>query len=172
MSTTAEMVLEELKRCFPAARPSSLTSLVDSTQGDEPAEIAKAFRDQLDWTTLDADWLDQHYVALSFLSNEALCFYIPAFIAADLAGRLNMANPVFALTHGFAHGVSDEPIHGRRSKTWGAYAKGRWAPLTRAQAHAIVSYLEWRAASGGLSLDRDAIMEALAAYWYARAGGA
>jgi hypothetical protein len=169
MPTSAEMILEELRRVFPATRQAPFDPLVNSAQGDEPLAVARAFRDKTDWTALRDDWLEAIPCALHFLSNEALCFYIPAFMAADICGRLNMADPVFALTHGFAHGVSDTPIRGRSGPTWGDYARERWAPLTSAQARAIVRYLEWGVAQQ--KPGSDGIAEALAGYWYARASG-
>jgi len=166
MSTNAEAILEELRCAFPAQRPMAFDPLVGSTQGDEPVQVARAFENKTDWTLLRDDWLEAIPCALHFLSNEALCFYIPAFMAADVRGQLNMADPIFALTHGFAYG-SDTPTRGRKSKTWGESARERWAPLTNAQARAIVQYLEWSAAQNRPHADN--ITAALAAYWYARA---
>jgi hypothetical protein len=175
MPAKVEHLLDELTLAFPAARADPFAALVNSTHGDEPVWVEEAFRDKTDWTELDADWLDQVpnglSSALSFLSNEAVCYYIPAFIAADLKGRLGNADPAFTLTSGFAQGVGDQRIHPREPRTWGDYARERWAGLTSAQAQAVVHYLEWR-------IERDQplmahpIIEALQNYWYERAGGA
>jgi hypothetical protein len=174
MTTPAETILDELMRAFPATRPEPFASLINSDKGDEPVWVEHAFRDKADWIELDPDWLDQLpnglSSALSFLSNEAICFYIPAFIAADLKGRLGNANPVFQLTHGFAQGVGDQRIHPRRPNTWGDHARERWRRLTPAQARAIVHYLEWRAGQHYPVLSGP-IAEALEAYWYERAAG-
>ncbi|MBN9277623.1 MAG: hypothetical protein J0I57_08310 [Hyphomicrobium sp.] len=176
MPTSAEMILQELMRAFPATRQRAFAALVNTTRGHEPMAVAQAFRDKADWTTLDPDWLDAVpdglSTALSFLSDEAVCFYIPAFLSADLNGRLGGADPVFALTYGFAHGVGEERIHPRQPRTWGDYARARWSALTRPQARAIVMYLEWRVVSRATPLEREAIAEALAKYWHARAADA
>jgi len=170
MPTTADAILDELTRAFPATRPDPFAPLVNSTLGDEPVTVAEAFRDKSDWTQLDPDWLEQQQYALAFFSHEAIRFYIPAFIAADLKGRLGNVDPAFILTHGFAHGVGDARIHPRKPETWGDYARERWAGLTSAQARAIVHYLEWRIERDGLGVDGAG--EALQAYWYERAAGA
>jgi hypothetical protein len=165
-------VLEEILRAFPATRTKPFSALVNSPLGDEPAGVAQAFRDKADWTELDGDWLEQHPEALHFLSNEAICFYIPAFIAADLKGQLRSSDAVFALTHGFAHGIGDTHIRGDKSQTWGAYARERWSGLTTPQARAVVQYLEWRGGARSAPLEQETIAEALASYWRARAGTA
>ena len=167
-------ILEELASAFPARRSDPFAALVNSTMGDEPVWVAEAFADKTDWTKLDPDWLAQVpkglSSALSFLSNEAVCFYIPAFIAADLEGRLSAADPVFALPHGFAHGVGAARIHPRKPRTWGDHARDRWAALTPPQSRAIVHYLEWKIEQNGPGVDSAA--QALADYWYQRAADA
>ena len=168
MATTVQLLLDELASAFPAARPGPFAPLVNSTLGDEPAEVADAFRDKADWTTLDPDWLERQVDALHFFSNAAICFYIPAFIAADLKGRLGNVDPVFALTHGFAKGVGAESIQTRQHRTWGDCAREQWAGLTTAQARVIVHYLEWKLQQYGPRFEAGAA-EALADYWYQRA---
>lgn len=170
MPTAAQTMQEELARAFPPTRLRPFEPLVTSTQGDEPVQVARAFQNKTDWTLLRDDWLEAIPCALHFLSNEAICFYIPAFIAADVRDRLNMTDPVFALTHGFAHGMSDTPMRGHKPPIYGDYARSRWAPLTPQQALAIVHYLEWCVAQKRPG--SDAITEALQAYWYTRAAGA
>ncbi len=169
MPTAADTIHEEIRAAFPAVRARPFDPLVASTQGDEPQQVARAFQNKADWTLLRDDWLEAIPCALHFLSNEALCFYIPAFIAADVRGQLNMADPVFALTHGWAHGMSDTPVRGRKPPTYGDHARARWAPLTPQQALAVVHYLEWCVAQERPG--SDAITEALQAYWHARAAG-
>jgi hypothetical protein len=168
MPITAEAIQDELTRAFPARRPRPFASLVNTKRGDEPMQVAHAFADKTDWTLLDPDWLEQQEDALSFFSHEAICFYIPAFIAADLKGQLGNPDPVFALTHGFADGTGAERIHPRKPETWSDYARARWAGLTSPQARAIVHYLEWKIAGTGVQRQPRAT-EALHAFWYERA---
>jgi hypothetical protein len=169
MPISAEIILDELAGAFSATRPAPFDPLVSSTRGDEPVLVTQAFADKADWTLLDPDWLEQQVDALNFFSNEAICFYIPAFIAADLKGRLGNVDPEFALTNGFAHGVGTERVHPRKTETLGDRARKQWSSLTTAQARVIVHYLEWKSAQNGREIDSAA--EALRDYWYERAAG-
>ncbi|MFL6735318.1 MAG: hypothetical protein ACJ8EY_11580, partial [Sphingomicrobium sp.] len=79
----AEKVVSEITAAFPARRPAPFEPMVNSINGDEPALTAAAFADKDDWTNLDWKWLDEAAdgwaSAMSFLSDEAACFYIPAY---------------------------------------------------------------------------------------------
>jgi hypothetical protein len=165
-------LLSEITAAFPARRPAALEPIVNSSEGDEPALTAAAFADKNDWTTLDWKWLDEAAdgwaSALSFLSDTAVCFYIPAYMLADVNGALERVDPVFHLTHGFDGSSSRERVWADRSSTWAEYATNRWSSLTEAQANAVVHYLEWRLSRGD-SFDGPIIGEALRSFWYRRA---
>jgi hypothetical protein len=171
MSGTAEAIIAELKRVFPASLERLPSPLINSDQGDEPFDVAAAFSDKSDWTKLEASWLDTVPKglgsALSFLSDEAICFFIPAFVVADLEGRLERVNPLFHLTHGFDDFSRDRQIRSRKAETWTEYGKLRWSRLTNDQALAIVHYLEWVIERDGLDRAYSAA-EALKFYWYQR----
>ena len=148
--------------------------MVNSNQGDEPAQVEGDFADKHDWTKLQPEWLDAAPdglgSALSFLADEAIRFYIPAYLEADLMGTLKMVDPAFALVHGFDDMSRDQRIWKRRSETWTDFARARWDGLSRQQAAAITRYLEWRVERDGPDVSHN-IAEALTAYWYARAAG-
>ena len=59
-----------------------------------------AFKGQTDWRTVDPGFLDGHAVALSFFSEAGFRFFLPAYLIADLQGKLSTADPLFHLTHG------------------------------------------------------------------------
>lgn len=143
--------------------------MANSVQGDEPLLTAKAFLDKDDWTQLNSEWLDEApdgwSSAINFLADEAVCFYIPAFIAADLRGELTRVEPVFHLVTDFDNRSRDQPINSGRPETSSEYGRRRWSRLTLKQASAIVQYLEWRIKKDGIA---DA-SEALSAFWYDRA---
>jgi hypothetical protein len=172
METAAADVLVEIEAAFPAVRAARFEPMANSVQGEEPLLTGRAFSDKDDWTQLDSGWLDEApdgwATALSFLSDEAICFYIPAFIAADLRGELERAEPAFHLAHGFDGFSRDQPIRPRAPETWTDYGKQRWSHLTSEQARAIVRYLEWRIAKDGTDIGHG-IAEALSAFWYDRA---
>ena len=161
--------------------------LVQSNEGCEPAEIADAFAGRHDWRGLDAAFIDLHYVALSFFSEGAFRFYLPAYLVADLRRELKTADPVFPLVYQLsdwsvprdAGGERFEGRHGANvllnPRRYGAmrnadYARYRLSVFAREEAQAIVAYLGWRAAAD--EYDRPHIEAALAAYWRDRASGA
>jgi hypothetical protein len=102
MTVSADAVVEEIRQAFPARRQGRFLPLVNS-EGDEPLRVIAAFDDKDDWTTLAPEWLDKVPSglgsALSFLADEAICFYIPAYIVADMTTALQMVDPTFTLTH-------------------------------------------------------------------------
>jgi uncharacterized protein DUF6714 len=176
MTVSADAVIEEIRQAFPARRQGRFLPLVNSAQGDEPLRVIAAFDDKDDWTKLAPEWLDKVPSglgsALSFLADEAICFYIPAYIVADIITALQMVDPAFTLTDGFAHRSHNKRVKPQSEKTWTEYARNRWSRLSYGQAVAVVHYLEWR-----LQRDRrdhghivnNCIAEALGTYWYDRA---
>jgi hypothetical protein len=109
---------------------------------------------------------------LSFLADEAICFYIPAYIVADMTIVLQMADPAFTLTQGFAHRSHNKRAKPQSEKTSTEYARSRWSRLSHAQAVAIVHYLEWRVLRDRRDhghIVNNSIVEALGTYWYDRA---
>lgn len=174
VTAPAEALINEIHDAFPRTRPVSFPPLVNSSQGEEPRLVAAAFADKDDWTSLDPAWLDEavngEASALHFLSDEALAFYIPAYLVADIKGQLQRAEPSFQLTYGFGGFPKDE-CDPRTDASSFARAARRWAGLTRAQARAMVLYLEWCIAARGIDIE-FAAAEALRTFWYGRAGKA
>ena len=172
MNDAALAVLREIEAAFPTYRAARFEPMVNSVQGDEPMLTESAFSDKDDWTSLDSKWLDEApdgwATALSFLSNEAICFYIPAYMVADLRGQLERVEPAFHLTHGFDDFSRDNRIWPGHAETWTDYGRERWSHLTATQAQAVVHYLEWRIERDGLDLAYTS-QQALSAFWYDRA---
>ncbi len=172
MEPIADYVLTEIVAAFPARRAARFDPMANSVQGEEPLLTAKAFSDKDDWTWLDSKWLDEApegwATALSFLSDEAICFYIPAFISADLRRELERAEPTFHLTHGFNDFSRDQHIWPRAPETWTEYGAQRWSHLTLEQVRAVVHYLEWRIVKDGMGIAHGA-SQALSLFWYDRA---
>ena len=173
MGATEQRLIEEIHAAFPARRPHAFDPLVNSNLGCEPAEVADDFRDKEDWTQLEGAWVDASpdglASALSFLSDEAACFYLPAWLVADLRGELMTSDPSFQLTHGFTIGTQGARIWPRKEVTWTEYSRTRWNSLTLEQVLAVVHYLEWRRSKDEYDLEYG-IEEALAYYWYPRGG--
>jgi hypothetical protein len=163
--------------------------LQGSIEGCEPFEEVGPFQGKTDWTRLEAEFLDAHAGALSFFSQEGFRFFLPAYLVADLYGRLRTADPLFHLTHGFSDSSVDVPAKGRtfrkkigksalvNPRRYGAttfhdYAKYRLSSFTREEAAAVVAYLECRRNDASTSFETEAIDAALDSYWRERAKAA
>jgi hypothetical protein len=148
-----------------------------SNEGDEPYRVEEEFRGKEDWQSLDPAFLDRApgglASALSFFSDEAFRFYLPAYLIADLNGCLEQADPVFHLCHGLDDWSRGERVNPRRygERTWFDEARYRFAVFTRPEAAAIAAYLRWRCQSEEVGPDgRERIEQALRSYWLERGG--
>jgi hypothetical protein len=116
------------------------------------------------WSGLDAKFIDQSpdgfASALCFMSNEALRYYIGAYLIADVKDQLHQAEPYFRLTDGM-----DAAAYGS-SPSVGDDAIARWRDLDDGKVRAIVKYLEYkRSKDDGWA---DQIEASLDSYWYPR----
>jgi hypothetical protein len=150
--------------------------LTDSREGTEPALLEKDFKGKSDWRTLAPSFIDQapdgFGTALSFFSDEAFHFYLPAYLLADLHGRLKQADVVFALTHGLDGESRHQKINPRRygERTWFEHARHKFAMFNAREVAAIARYLTYkREASAITDYEKARINEALDNYWTARA---
>jgi hypothetical protein len=79
--------------------------LCGSEMGDEPSECALEFLG-LDWRTIHPALLAENYASLSFLSDNAYRYFLPAYLIADIHDapevrqyqEVSTAEPVFHLT--------------------------------------------------------------------------
>jgi hypothetical protein len=161
-----------IEQAFAGVEPPPPWSLVNSHEGTEPALLADDFKDKSDWRALDAAFIDQapdgFGTALSFFSDEAFRYYLPAYLLADLDGKLQQADPVFALTHGLESSSRDEKINPRRygERTWFDHARHKFAMFTRVEKDAVASYLFYKSQRETLTdLEKQRIQEALENYW-------
>jgi hypothetical protein len=172
---SADEIKALIAAAFEDARYPGDSRIVDSDQGSEPERVERDFKGKTDWRRLEPSFIDQSpdelATALSFFSDEALVFYLPAYLCADLDGRLSMANPVFKLTHDFSRAVGDEKIGGHDSgdRTWRDYGERRFSGFTAPQAEAIVAYLEFKLERAGPYDNKEEIIQALDSYWRRRA---
>jgi hypothetical protein len=76
------------------------------------------------------------------------------------------------LTHGLGDAAKSEPVNPRRygARTWFESASHKLAVFDRAQAAAVVAYLEYK--RDREDCDREAIEQALANFWRGKARGA
>jgi len=173
---SVDEVVAEIRRAFAPNEYPGDWCLKGSTEGDEPYLLEKEFKGKTRWDELDAEFLDQapdgFASALSFFSDEAFRFYLPAYLIADLKGELGSAEPVYYLTHGLDNASRADFINPRRygARTWYHETSSRFAMFTREEVNAIVAYLESvRGVGNDPSPQQKRIDEALSNYWKIRA---
>lgn len=166
-----ELLKADIVRAFASVeRPFALRG---SNEGDEPYLLDEDFKDKQDWRTLDPDFLDQAPAgfasALSFFSDEAFRYFLPAYLIADLDGKLSSVDPAFHLWHGLDDATRGEALNPRRygDRTWMDAKMHKFSVFSREQAAVILRYLQRRAAND--DFDRAQIEQAIDAYWRARA---
>lgn len=168
-----DAIVAQISQAFASVEYPGDWCLRGSNEGGEPYLVEKEFKGKTDWRTVDPAFLDRapdgNASALSFFSDEAFRFYLPAYLIADIRGQLESCNPAFHLTHGLDDGTRDERINPRRygERTWFDYARCKLAMFDRKQAAAIVAYLKWKSEED--EYERAGIDEALRNYWYDRA---
>jgi hypothetical protein len=137
---------------------------------DEAEALARDFRGHDDWTALDADFLNQAPEgwgsALSFFSGEALRFYLPAYLVADLEGTLLIGDPttrLCAFVTPMVEGKRLAKFYG--GGTLGEHARTQFALFDATQVAVIVDYLWWKLEQGY----DPTVEQALEHYWLPRA---
>lgn len=184
--TDAETAIRRVRTAFAATPYPGDAYLLGSREGDEPFDQVEPFRGRDDWTRLDAGFLDARGGALSFFSEGAFRFFLPAFLVADLQGGLDAADPLFHLTYAFVD--REVPLRvgaqsfvrpvGRSAllnpRRYGAlrsvdWARTRLSVFTREEAGGVVAYLEARRDADPAAPDAGAIEAALADFWRERA---
>lgn len=171
----AEAIKAQITQVFPATGRPTAGSLHASIESEEASTLLELdFADKGTWPTLDAAFVDQapggFGSALSFLSDEAFRYFVPAYLIADLDDQLDHADPVFHLIQGLTDAAVDQLVNPKRygDTTWSTVKTARHSGFTTNQVEAIVAYLEYRAEHD--EFNRDDIGESLANYWYPRAG--
>ena len=145
---TTDALIEQIRRAFADVPYPGDEDLAVDSYGEEPDALERAFRGLDDWRVLDPAFLDDAPEgwgsALSFFSDAAFRFYLPAFLVAHLRGREFRSDPAEALSIGLAPGDDDQRI----AQRWGGgtlaeHARRRFAPFETDQVRAIVAYLWW-----------------------------
>jgi hypothetical protein len=149
-----------------------------SNEGEEPYLLEEEFKGKRDWKSLAPDFLDRAPgglgSALSFFSDEAFRFYFPAYLIADIDGKLERVEPIYTLIRGLDDSSRNQRVNPLRygERTWFDVARYQFAMFTRAQTKAIVAYLRFRRQNEVSPESRKEIEEALRNYWLERAGEA
>ncbi|HLJ15855.1 MAG TPA: DUF6714 family protein [Bryobacteraceae bacterium] len=184
-----EEVIEQIRAAFGSNPYPGDAFLQGSFDGCEPADEVGAFIGKTDWSRLESKMLDEHYGALSFFSECAFRFFLPAYLIADVREELLSADPLFHLSHGFANVSVEVPLGSQTFRrdssgetllnpkrygamTIGDHARYRLSVFTREEATAIVTYMTYKRERDVTGLDRPRIDAALAQFWSDRAANA
>lgn len=171
---TNEEVKAQIREAFSPNQYPGDWCLKGSTEGEEPYLVEKEFKGKTDWAALDPEFLDQapdgFASALSFFSDEAFRFYLPAYLIADLDDRLQSSDPAFHLTHGLDDSSMRELINPRRfgGRTWRDHVHSKFAMFAREEARAIVAYLEFKMDIAELPSEAEIISQSLNNFWKKR----
>ena len=124
----AEAVKSLIRQTFSTVEYPGDWCLRGSNEGDEPYELEDQFKGKTDWQTLEASFLDQASGGLSFFSDEAFRFFLPAFLIADIGGGLCDVEPVYHLCHGLDDFGKVEKVNPRRygERTWFEARHTKW----------------------------------------------
>ena len=183
-------VIHSIEVGFARTRRPGDAFLVGSREGCEPEEACGPFRGHQDWRGLDPPFLDGHYTALSFFSEGAFRFFLPAYLVADVEEKLQTADPMQHLIGSFWDGevtVTEpgDPAHPlvRRfggsvllnPRRYGAalfrdFGRCRLSVFCREEARAIVEYLRFKQRAAAMYASQ--IQAALDAFWLERAARA
>ena len=169
----AEQIKAEIAHAFSSVERPGNWALRGSNEGDEPDMVAKEFQDKADWRTIDPAFLDRApgglASALSFFSDEAFRYFLPAYLLADLDDQLKTVDPVFHLCHGLDDATRAEAVNPRRygRRTWMDAKRHKFAVFSAREARAVLGYLRYKAETDDFG--RRQIEEAIKNYWSERA---
>lgn len=170
----AERLKEWVRQAFAGAKRPPNGALHASDKGQDGLLLEDDFADKLDWRTLDGAFLDQapkgFASALSLFSPAGLRYFLPAYVIADLDGRLDRVDVGFRLSASFTEAARTTAMDRRRygSLTLFEAAERRFAELAHEEVAAIVAFLEHKARADLAGI--WPIGEALANYWRPRLG--
>jgi hypothetical protein len=165
---------EQIRRAFANVQRPPNGKLHASDEGDEGELLELDFADKHDWRKLDADFLAQaprgDGSALSFFTPEAFRYFLPAYLLADLEGRLEDFDVAWHLSAGLSDAAKTRKVNPQRygDLTWFDTQAERFAMFSPAEVAAIAAWLEHKASSG--EGDVAAIRQALVNYWRPRLG--
>ena len=168
MSPESELK-EKITKAFANVEFPGDKDLRGSSLGDEPFLLEEDFRGKADWKSLSPEFLDQapdgYSSALSFFSDKAFRFYIPAYMIADVNKLLSRADPEFHLWHGLTDDTKDEVINERLygRETWFDYQKRKFSLFDPLQADAVIAFLRYCHPNSP-----EQIEQALNNYWMVR----
>jgi len=166
-------LIEQIQQAFAGAEYPGDDNLTDSAYGEEPAALIEEFTGRTNWQEFDPAFLNQAPdgwgTALSFFSGDALRFYLPAYLIADIRGELDASDPATRLCSSLTPlGEKQKIARAWGGGTMGERARADFAKFSDAQIKAIVAYLRWKLETR--SGNRLNIEQAMDNYWLKRLG--
>lgn len=171
-----DQLIELIRSSFTDAEFPGVHNLSRGYQTDEPEAVALEFRNKHDWRTLEPDFLDRAPMgmasALSFFSDAAFRFYLPAYMIADIQHLFQRVDFPFYLTHSFTDKVFFST--GEENRWMLNVHLNRCLFFTSNEVQAIIAFLEYVAYADDAyyEYDREDAKQALNNYWYERVSGA
>jgi hypothetical protein len=158
-------IIQKINKAFSDNEFPGNDNLVAQSYGEEPDLVRDRFTGQNNWNKLTPEFIDFDG-ALSFFSDKAFRFYIPAFMIADINEQLENNNPYVRL----CSFLTPESETKKIAKTWGGGTMGDRAKecfkhFSDEQVNAIIAYLNWK-----LLQDKNNLIieQALQNYWLKR----
>jgi len=152
MTDEEQRVADLIRAAFAGVRLGAGVGLRESQGIDDYAgacttEAYRAKDEKLDWASISAADLDGCYSSLSFFDEAGMRFHLPAYLLADLAGKLQTACVLFHLTY-----TENE-------------AQSRFQLLSPQQRAAVREFLLLRLADPLYEFDHPSIERALQGNW-------
>lgn len=156
------ILIQKISSAFQDVKYPGDKNLINQSYGDEPILVRDHFASKNDWTKLSAEYLDFDG-ALSFFSDEAFRYYLPAFMIADINEQLSLNDPTVKL----CWLVTPQSENKKIAEIWGGGTIGERAKtcfdgFSKEQVSAIVAYLNWRLVKDKYN---PTIEQALENYW-------
>jgi Family of unknown function (DUF6714) len=151
MAITRESVVMEIREAFRGVTLGNGIGLyqaqgIDDYAGEEACEQYREQDEKQDWEQISADDLNRCYSSPCFFDAEGMRFHLPAFLIAELNGKLGV-DPAFHLTQ-----LDD-------------YKKSKLVLLSQAQREAVRKFLLFIRDEQRYAFYRPDVEWALANYW-------
>ena len=154
MTADKDRVLSLVRRAFQGVTLGEGVGLrqgqgLDDYADERTLASYRAQDEKHEWSAIPVADLDRYDSSLSFFDADGMRFHLPAYLVADLEGRLQTADVLFHLVY-MAHG-----------------AASRFNTLSRAQREAVREFLLLRLSDAHREFEHPMIEAALRDYWTA-----
>ncbi|MGE0871388.1 MAG: DUF6714 family protein [Kofleriaceae bacterium] len=173
MTDRETALLAQIEAAFADVSYPGDDDLTKSSYGPESEALIRDFRGKTDWRAVSGDFLNHAAGGwgLSFFSDAALRFYLPAYMIADVRRELTSGDSPDGRLTAF---LTAQTSANKLAKVWGGGTMGEHArrcfdQFDAAQAAAVTEYLLWKL--DDLGYEHPTITEALEEYWLRRTHG-